>query len=50
VILQHRGLAPPRPGPAAVRPLAQSAFVEKDDRSPLFLGFFLMSGQRTFFQ
>ncbi len=50
VVLQHWCVAPPRPGPAAVRTLAQSAFVQKDDRSPLFLGFFLMSGQRTFFQ
>ena len=50
VILQHWRVASPRPGPAAVRSLAQSAFVEKDDRSPLFLGFFLMSGQVTFFQ
>ena len=50
VILQHRRVAPPRPRAAAVRPLAQSALVEEDDRSPLFLGFFLMSGQVTFFQ
>ena len=50
VILQHWRVASPRPRAATVRPLAQSAFVEKDDRSPLFLGFFLMSGQVTFFQ
>ena len=50
MILQHWGVTPPRPGPAAVRPLTQSAFVEEDDRSPLFLGFFLMSGQVTFCQ
>jgi hypothetical protein len=34
---------------AAVRPLAQSAFVEKVDHSPLFLAF-LMCGQVTFFE
>src|ERR1039457_7445226 len=50
VILQPWRVASPRPRAATVRPLAQSAFVEKDDRSPLFLGFFLMSGQVTFFQ
>lgn len=50
VILQHRCLSPWRPGPAAVGPLAQSAFVDEDDGSPLFLGFFLISGQRSRFQ
>ncbi len=49
VILQHACVAPPRPRLAAVRPLAQSAFVEKVDRSPLFLAF-LMCGQVTFFE
>src|ERR1700693_845169 len=49
VILQHRRLPAPRPGTAAMRPLAQSALVEEDDRAPLFLGFFLMSGQVVFF-
>ena len=50
VILQHRGVTPPRPRATAVWPLTQSAFVEENDRSLLFLGFFLMSGQVIFFQ
>jgi hypothetical protein len=33
-----------------VRPLAQPAFVDEDDGAALFLGFFLISGQRSFFQ
>src|SRR5712691_2830569 len=49
VILQHRRLSPWRPGAAAVRALAQSAFVDEDDGAPLFLGFFLISGQRCCF-
>src|SRR5439155_7386313 len=50
VILQHRRLSPWRPSAAAVRALAQSAFVDEDDSSPLFLGFFLIYGQRCCFQ
>ena len=50
VILQHRRLSPWRPSAAAVRALAQSAFVDEDDGAPLFLGFFLISGQRCCFQ
>ena len=38
--LEHGRLAAGRPGAAAVRPLAQPAFVEEDDRAALFLGFF----------
>src|SRR5271169_4788539 len=49
VILQHRRLSPWRPGPAAVRALAQSAFVDEDDGTALFAGFFLISGQRFCF-
>jgi len=33
-----------------MRALAQSAFINEDDGSPFFLGFFLSSGQRCFFQ
>ena len=32
-----------------MRPLTQSAFVDEDDRAPLFLGFFLRVGQVFFF-
>src|SRR5438552_2196821 len=35
---------------ATVRALAQSAFVDEDDGTPFFLGFFLISGQRRCFQ
>ena len=42
VVLQHRRLSSWRPGTAAVRPLAQSAFIDEDDRAALVLGFFLM--------
>ena len=45
VILQHWGLSSRRPGAAAVRSLAQSAFVDEDDRAAFFLGFFLTAGQ-----
>jgi len=44
VILQNRCLPAGCPRPAAVWALAQSAFVEEDDRAA-FLGFFLMAGQ-----
>src|SRR6516164_461638 len=50
VILQHGSLTSRRPRPAAMRPLAQPAFVDKDDGLVTFSGFFLSSGQRFFFQ
>lgn len=45
VILQHRRLSAWGPGAAAVRALAQPAFVDEDDRAVFFLGFFFMAGQ-----
>jgi hypothetical protein len=33
-----------------MRALAQSTFIDEDDGSALFFGFFLSSGQRCFFQ
>jgi hypothetical protein len=45
VILQHRRFPAGSPRAAAVRALAQSAFVDEDDRPAFFLGFFLMAGQ-----
>ncbi len=45
VELPYGRLPTRRPSAAAMRPLAQSAFVEEDDRAPLFAGFFLMPGQ-----
>ena len=50
VILQYRRLSARRPGPHPVRSLAQSAFVDEDDRAPFAQGFFLICGQRYFFQ
>ena len=44
VELQQRRLPARRPGAAAMRLLAQSAFVDEDDRAALFAGFFLMAG------
>src|SRR5215475_4627969 len=49
VILQHWRLSPRRPGPTAMGSFAQSAFVDEDDGTALFLGFFLISGQRSCF-
>jgi len=49
VILQHGSLASRCPGSATMWSLAQSAFVDEDDDEPLFLGFFLISGQRLRF-
>ncbi len=46
VVLQHRRLSARRPGAAAVRALAQSAFVEEDDRPAFVFGLFFNSGQR----
>lgn len=45
VVLQDRRLAARRPGAAAVRALAQSAFIDEDERPPLPLGFFFSVGQ-----
>ncbi len=45
VMEQDRSLPARRPSAAPVRPLTQSAFVDEDDRTPLFAGFFLMAGQ-----
>ena len=45
VELQHRCLAARRPGAATMRLLTQSAFVDEDDRTFFFAGFFLMAGQ-----
>ena len=48
-ILQHGSLTARGPGSDPMGPLAQSAFVHKNDRSALLEGFFFMSGQRTRF-
>lgn len=50
VILQPRRLAFRRPALTAMRLLAQSSLVHKDDGLPLLLGFYLSSGQRCVFQ
>src|SRR5262245_15386160 len=50
VVLQHRRLPLGRPGPAAVRPLTQSAFIDEDNGLALSLGVFFKRGQRCFFQ
>jgi hypothetical protein len=50
MVWQHRSLPLRRPGPATVRPLAQSAFVDEDDGLALPSGVFFNSGQRRFFQ
>lgn len=50
VILQDWRLATRSPGPGAVRPLAQTAFVDKDEGFALLLGFFFSPGQVTRFQ
>jgi hypothetical protein len=46
VELENRRLPSRRPRAPPMRPLAQAAFVYEDDRPALFLGFFLISGQR----
>jgi len=46
---QHRRLPARRPSPYLVRSLAYPAFVDEDDRTTLFFGFFLMAGHWTFF-
>src|SRR5947207_2007760 len=50
VILQHGGLPARRPGPHPMRAFAQSALVDEDDGAPLAKRFFLICGQRHFFQ
>src|SRR5260370_12921832 len=45
VILQHRRFSPWRPSAAAVRALAQSAFLYQDSGAPLLFAFFLTSSQ-----
>src|SRR5271157_6365716 len=50
VILQHRRLSAWRPGTAAVRALAQSTFIDEDDRPAFVFGLFFNSGQRFCFQ
>jgi len=49
VVLQNRRLAAWCPGAAAMRALAQSAFVDEDDRAALVFGLFFNSGQRFCF-
>jgi len=50
VELENRRLPSRSPCAPSMRPLAQTAFVDEDDRPALFLGFFLISGQRLCFQ
>ena len=50
VVLEHRRLAPRGPGATAMRALAQSAFVDEDDRLPEARGVFFTAGQRYRFQ
>jgi hypothetical protein len=40
VMLQDGSLSAGRPGAATMRTLAQTAFVDEDDRAPFFAGFF----------
>ena len=47
--MQRTGLPARRPRAPPMRPLAEAAFVYEDDRSALFLSFFLISGQRLCF-
>jgi len=50
VMLQDGSLSAGCPSAAAMGTPAQPAFVDEDDRTPLFAGCFLMAGQRFFFQ
>jgi hypothetical protein len=50
VVLQHGCLSFGRPCAAAVRSLAQSTFVDEDDRPAFDFGVFFSSGHRTRFQ
>lgn len=49
VKLKYRSLPTRRPGTTTMRPFAQTAFVYEYNGLPLYLGFFLSSGQRFFF-
>ncbi len=49
VILQDGRLPARRPGPAAMRPLGQSALVDEDERLPVGGSVFFSAGQRTRF-
>ena len=49
VVLQHRCLAAWCPGTATVGTLAQSTFVDEDDRAAFVFGLFFNSGQRFCF-
>ena len=49
VELENRCLPARRPGAPPMRPLAQPAFVDEDDRAALFRSFFLISSQRLRF-
>jgi hypothetical protein len=40
VVLEHGSLTTRRPSATPMGPLAQSAFVDEDDRAPFFFGFF----------
>jgi hypothetical protein len=44
-LVQHRGLPPERPGARPCRAGAQTAFVNKDNGSPLLPGLFFKAGQ-----
>src|SRR5215472_12971374 len=50
VVLQDRSLSARRPGPHPMWAFAQSALVDKDDGAPFAERFFLICGQRYFFQ
>ena len=49
-LVQHRGLPTRRPSARSRWASAQSAFVDKDDDSPLLAGLFFNAGQLTRFQ
>ena len=49
-IVEENGSLPARgPGSATVWPLAQSAFIDENNRAPLRAGFFFSPGQVSFF-
>jgi uncharacterized membrane protein len=48
--MQHRGLAPGRPGAHAVRPFTDAALVYEDDGAALSGAVFFNAGQRLVFQ
>jgi hypothetical protein len=50
LVLEDRRDAPPRPGADSVWALAKPALVYEDNDAPLFLGFFLSTGQIFSFQ